>query len=276
MQKCLARMRLRWARFRARPFIVLGMNRRDVIHLAAAGVLAACNPPKTPKPAAASSVRGVCFDLFTLFDPRAVEAAAASIVPDAPAFCEAWRGRQFQYAFLRAAADRYVDFRRVTDDALVFVASSRKVELAESDRRRLVDAYTELPPWPDTKSTLAALREANLRLAPLANYSPDMIAALLGNADLERYFDHVISTDRARTYKPDPKAYALGPSVLGLDVSQVAFCAFGGWDAAGAKWFGLPTVWINRLGVTAEELSAPPDATGPDLSTLSNFVATHR
>src|SRR5688500_9498945 len=98
MQECMGGLRLRSARSGAGPFILGVMNRREALHLAAAGVLAACHPPKIPKPAALLGVRGVCFDLFTLFDPRAVETVAASIVPDAPSFCEAWRGRQFQYA----------------------------------------------------------------------------------------------------------------------------------------------------------------------------------
>lgn len=28
---------------------------------------------------------------------------------------------------------------------------------------------------------------------------------------------------------------------------QIAFMAFGGWDFAGAKAFGYPTYWVNRL-----------------------------
>jgi len=51
---------------------------------------------------------------------------------------------------------------------------------------------------------------------------------------------------------------------------EIAFAAFGGWDAAGAKSFGYPTFWLNRLGVPAEELSPGPDAVG---STLTEVAA---
>ncbi|MEZ6188633.1 MAG: hypothetical protein R3F62_26970 [Planctomycetota bacterium] len=67
-------------------------------------------------------------------------------------------------------------------------------------------------------------------------------------------------------------AARLALEAFGLPASQIAFAAFAGWDAAGASWFGFPTVWINRLGFPAEELGADV-VEGPDLSTLVQFVA---
>jgi 2-haloacid dehalogenase len=112
-----------------------------------------------------------------------------------------------------------------------------------------------------------------LRLAPLANYAPSMLDALLERAGLGEVFEARISTDAARTFKPDPRAYALGVERLGLAREQIAFAAFGGWDAAGARWFGYPTFWVNRLGVPQEELAPAPDGTGPSLVELATFVS---
>jgi 2-haloacid dehalogenase len=50
------------------------------------------------------------------------------------------------------------------------------------------------------------------------------------------------------------------------------FVAFAGWDAAGARSFGYPTFWVNRLGFPPEQLGVLPDATGPDLNALLAFV----
>ena len=54
--------------------------------------------------------------------------------------------------------------------------------------------------------------------------------------------------------------------------SAVGREAFGGWDAAGAKLFGYPTVWVNRLNQPREELGVEPDQTVPDLNGLLAFV----
>jgi len=148
-----------------------------------------------------------------------------------------------------------------------------KIALSREERRALVDAYSELEPWPDTRAALLAWKKEGLKLAPLANYSPKMIRRLVVRNSLEGVFDALISSDAARTYKPDPRAYALGSARLGLPREQIAFSAFGGWDAAGAKWFGYPTCWLNRLGVTAEQLVSP-DATGSDLAGLASWISS--
>jgi len=77
---------------------------------------------------------------------------------------------------------------------------------------------------------------------------------------LQRLFDYVISTHNIQTYKPDPRAYQMGIDAFKLPRNQIAFAAFGGWDAAGAKWFGYPTFWVNLMSLPVEELDARPDA----------------
>ena len=65
-----------------------------------------------------------------------------------------------------------------------------------------------------------------------------------------------------RTFKPDPRAYQLGIDTLRLPRDQIVFAAFAGWDAAGAKRFGYPTFWVNRMQALPEELGVRPDASG--------------
>ena len=250
---------------------------------AMASALSGCTSSSAaaPPPAAAhrgrgprAPILGICFDLFTLFDPRSVVTVAQALVQERAAeLCESWRTRQFQYGFLRAAAGQYADFRVVTREALEFAARASQLTLSEADAETLVEAYSKLEPWPDTHALLLGWKRAGLRLAPLANYSPRMLSGLLAHAGLSQLFDAQISTDAARTFKPDPRAYALGTSTLGLAREQIAFAAFGGWDAAGARWFGYPTFWVNRLGVPAEQLGPGPDASGPTLAELDRFIS---
>ncbi|MEO6602907.1 MAG: haloacid dehalogenase type II [Polyangiaceae bacterium] len=252
------------------------MSRREFIGLVTLLGAAELTPPAFSAPLPASRyfkpIRGICFDLFTIFDPRSVALAANAVVPGRGLeLWNVWKTRQFEYAWLRAAAGKYSDFEVVTGDALSYAARELKISLTVDQHRQLVDSYSELEPWADARGALLAWKEAGLKLAPLANYSPKMLGRLLQRSQLDRLFDVQISTDRARTYKPDPRAYALGPSLLGLPREQLAFAAFGGWDAAGSKWFGLPTFWVNRLGVTVEQLVAP-DGSGPGFSALANWV----
>lgn len=243
---------------------------------AACGSFASPIPTTNPTgPTAASrtsrDVRAVAFDLFTLFDPRGVDERVNEVLPQAPGFAAAWKTRLFEYSWLRAASGHYADFTQLVSDALTHVSRAQNVALTADVRSRLEAAFTELALWPDSLEVLSELRGRGLRLAPLANFSPQMIEELLTRRGVRDQFEVLISTDRARTYKPDPRAYALGERVFGLERRQIAFAAFGGWDAAGARWYGYPTFWVNRFAAAPEELIAP-DATGPDLERLAAWL----
>jgi 2-haloacid dehalogenase len=232
----------------------------------------AAGPPASSASPGPHAIRAVAFDLFTLFDPRGVDQRVVEVLGLASApFASNWKSRLFEYSWLRAASGQYRSFDGLVGDALSYAARAHHVELSATQRAQLEGAFTELAAWPDSAAVLGQLRARGLKLAPLANFSPRMIDRLLRHAGLAAYFDDQISTDRAQTYKPDPRAYALAEAAFALPRNQIAFSAFGGWDAAGARWFGFPTFWVNRLAKPAEELVSA-DAAGPDLGALMRWL----
>jgi len=215
----------------------------------------------------------VAFDYFVLFNPDSVVTVVDRIAPgQGRAFTNLWRTRQFEYSWLRSITGRYADFFAITDAALVYTANAMHVQLTAAERHQLLDAYLQLTPWPDTADALRRLRAANVRVITLANFTPTMLRANAEHAGLTHLFDAFVSTDTNHTYKPDPRAYRLGVDRLGFDKREIVFAAFGGWDAAGAKSFGYPTVWVNRFNQPTEELDSRPDRTVTDLSGLLDFV----
>lgn len=217
--------------------------------------------------------QAVAFDAFPVFDPRPVAALAETIFPGkGRTLNDAWRARQFEYQWLRALAGRYADFRRTTEEALEFAAGQHGLDLTPDARVRLMGAWDDLKAWPDAPIALRVLKQAGLRLVFLSNMTAGMLEAGIRNAGLEGLFEQVLSTDRVRTFKPDPRAYAMAPEALGIDRERILFAAFAGWDAAGAKWYGYPTFWVNRTGLPAEVLGAAPDAVGHDLRDLVAHV----
>ena len=224
-------------------------------------------------------IDAVLFDAFVVFDPWPVAALAEKIFPGRGAeLTSAWRTTQFQYAWLRVVAKTYADFWRCTEDALRHAASMLRLDLTPARRERLMRAYLELRPWPEVPAALRTLRASGVRLGLLSNFTPEMLAGSIRASGLQGVFDRVLSTDQVSTYKPDPQAYFLGLHAFGLPRERIAFAAFAGWDAAGAKLFGYPTLWVNRLGAPADELGAPaPDTIVRSLTELVGFVrATHR
>lgn len=235
-----------------------------------------------PGPASAQrelepSFKAIAFDAFPIFDPRPIARLAEDIYPGRGAeLMSTWRARQFEYQWLRALAGQYVDFMQATEESLVFATEQLGLELSEESRRRLMSSYMNLSTWPDAVESVKALREAGLRLVFLSNMTEPMLSAGLEKADLTGDFEAVFSTDQVRSYKPDPKAYGIAAEKLKLSREEILFVAFAGWDAAGAKWFGYPTFWVNRLGGPMEELGVTPDAAGEDLQALVEYVLAGR
>jgi len=222
-------------------------------------------------------LRAVAFDAFPILDPRPVFALAEQLFPGRGVeLSNAWRTRQFEYQWLRALARQYADFWQTTEDALVFSAQLLKLELTAEQRDQLMGAYLRLRAWPDVATALEALKKAGVRLAFVSNATRQILEAGIRNARLEGLFDHVLSTDRIRTFKPDPRAYQLAIDAFGLSREQILFVPFAGWDAAGAKAFGYTTYWVNRLNLPVEQLGVMPDAIAPGLDELAAFVDAPR
>ncbi|HLY23617.1 MAG TPA: haloacid dehalogenase type II [bacterium] len=216
------------------------------------------------------TVDALAFDLYgTLLDVRSldrlcVEAAGSeAVVP-------AWRQKQLEYTWLRAAMGRYEDFWTVTVEALDYTLERLGLSVAPEARRRMLDGWLALRAYPEVPAALA--RMAPKTLAVLSNGSPSMVESALRSAELRQLFAHVLSVDAVKTYKPVPDVYALAERRLGLTRSAILFVSSNAWDAAGAKAFGLPVAWVNRAGAPPERLGFAPDVIVRDLAELAERV----
>lgn len=215
----------------------------------------------------------IAFDAFPIFDPRPVAQAAEAAFPgQGQKVMEVWRSRLFEYQWLRALGGQYEDFMAAAESSLIFTARQLNQELTDQKKQQLLGEFMNLKMWPDAPDAIRALKSQGLELVFLSNMTEQMLRNGLKNAGMEKEFSHIFSTDAAASFKPDPKAYALAVDKLGVPKEKILFVAFAGWDAAGAKWYGYPTFWVNRQGAPAEELGAMPDATSKDLQGLVDYI----
>ena len=243
------------------------VDRRMFITLAAAAATA-------PKAFAATRpIKAIAFDGFPITDPRPVFAKVEELFPGkGSALNEAWRTRLFEYTWLRSLGGRYADFWHVTEQSLIYAAKASGVELGADQRDAIMQTWLTLKAWPDVAPALKQLKAAGIRMAFLANLTAPMLDAVTKNSALEGFFEPHLSTDRVQVFKPAPAAYQMGVDAFKLAKEEIVFAAFAGWDAAGAKWFGYPTFWVNRANARSEELDAKPDGAGTGMADLVRFV----
>jgi len=250
------------------------LNRRDFVNLVGTGAAATALFEKPMVKAVSSArIRAIAFDGLAVFDVRPVATLAERVFPGRGEEMSAlWRTRQFEYTWLRTVGRKYADFWQVTEEALLFSCKSLKLELTAADSDRLMQGYLELKAWPDAPAALRDLKASGLQLAFLSNFTAMMLDQAVKSSGLENIFADHLSTDRVRAFKPDPQTYRMAMNAFGLRKEEIAFAAFGGWDATGAKWFGYPTFWVNRAGAAVEELGSFPDGVGKNLNDLAIFV----
>ena len=136
-----------------------------------------------------------------------------------------------------------------------------------------MNQYRHLSAFPENREVLQALKARGIVTGVLSNGDPAMLQVALKSAGLADLLDHVLSVDALRTYKTAPEAYALGEQATGLKAAQMGFVSSNGWDALGATWYGYQTLWVNRLGLPAEEIGPPPTRTASSLRAVLDMVA---
>lgn len=206
------------------------------------------------------AVAAVFFDVYgTLLDLADLEPACERVAPGrGRAFARAWRAEQLRLTWLRTIMDAWVGFEAVTADALAWTARSMGIGVDDASRE-LGHAFDELPVRPEARSTLDELRETGLLLGVLSNGSAGMLDRALGTAGLKDVFEHVLSADDARRYKPHPSVYALAVDATCHPRAEIGFVTANDWDAAGASAFGLRVAWLRPEGQVE-----PPRVVAPE------------
>lgn len=88
----------------------------------------------------------------------------------------------------------------------------------------------------------------------------------VASAGFAESLDAVLSVDSLKTFKIHPAVYQMGLDHFGEKVSNTLFVSSNCWDACGASWFGLPTLWINRANLPLERLDVRPQYIGQNLN----------
>ena len=179
----------------------------------------------------------------------------------------AWRAKQLEYAQISNSLQRErIPFRTLTRRSLLYVCAVTGCPLSDRDVTRLVEAWDELPLWPEAAEVLNALRASGFALAILSNGDEDMLKAVADHHGLA--FDHYFASDQAGYYKPHPAMYGLPSKLRSLSDVDVLHVAGSATDVLGAKLAGMRCAWSNRKGDRMLDPDVQADHEMSDLSGL--------
>jgi 2-haloacid dehalogenase len=209
-------------------------------------------------------VNETLLDLAALRDPFARAFGDASPIGE-------WFARLLHGSLVATVTDSYEDFASIGRRALDAVALRRGRELPAAERDAVLARMLELPVHPEVPDALSRLREARFPLATLTNSSPGMARAQLEHAGILDRFDHVLSVEEVRRYKPAPEPYRLAAERLGVEPSDVRMVAAHDWDVWGAIRAGCAAAYVARRGAPFA-IGTPPEVVGADLSAVADAI----
>jgi 2-haloacid dehalogenase len=183
------------------------------------------------------------------------------------------------YSELESEAERgeFHPYREVLESVVRGFGDRLGFHPTEAQASSLPDSLADWRPFADTVAALCQLK-ARYQLAIISNVDDDLFAATARR--LEVPFDHVITAQQARAYKPSAQIFNLAQQRIGVASAQWLHAAQSIYhDVIPARSRGIATVWVNRPSPrpgsgAAKAAAGQPDLEVPDLKTLASTLRT--
>jgi len=108
-----------------------------------------------------------------------------------------WRLRQVEYTWLRNSMNEYIDFWKITENALEYAMEVMNIE-NKILKNKLLDLYLKLEAYPEVENILTKLKERGFQTGILSNGSDKMLESAVKNAQIENLLDEVLSVERCK------------------------------------------------------------------------------
>jgi 2-haloacid dehalogenase len=143
------------------------------------------------------------------------------------------------------ARTEWCPYREILTDGLAWAARRSGVALPPAAGKALVDAWSEMPVFPDVAEALSMLASSGWRLAVLTNCDDDLFTAT--SAKLPVPFEVVVTAEQVRSYKPDMGHFRKFAEITGATPVNWIHVA-NSWvhDILPASRMGLRSVWVDR------------------------------
>lgn len=221
--------------------------------------------PPLPKP------KVIFFDVNeTLLDLEHMNSSVSKALGGRDDLLPLWFSKMLHHSLVDTTTQRFHTFGQIGVSALMMVAEINDIPLTEEQAREaIVTPLQSLPPHPDVKAGLQALKDKGYVLVSLTNSSNIGVKTQFENAGLIDLFDRRLSVEDIKIYKPDLRAYEWALKEMNIKPEEALMVAAHGWDIAGAKAAGLQAAFIARPGKVLYPLAIKPDYVFEDLHALN-------
>ncbi len=205
----------------------------------------------------------------TLLDLTAMRSSVGEALGGRDDLLPLWFSTMLHHSLVDSTTGRFHTFGEIGVASLLMVAEIEGIELTKAQAKTaIVTPLRSLPPHPDVRDGLQALKNKGYKLVSLTNSSNQGVYTQFKNADLLSYFDERLSVEDINLYKPDTRTYEWAIEKMGITAEDAMLVAAHGWDIAGAKQAGWQAAFIARPGKVLYRLAIAPDTVVSGLDEL--------
>ncbi|MCG8494964.1 MAG: haloacid dehalogenase type II [Enterobacterales bacterium] len=205
----------------------------------------------------------------TLLDLTAMRSSVGEALGGRDDLLPLWFSTMLHHSLVDSTTGRFHTFGEIGVASLLMVAEIEGIELTKAQAKTaIVTPLRSLPPHPDVRDGLQALKNKGYKLVSLTNSSNQGVYTQFKNADLLSYFDERLSVEDINLYKPDTRTYEWAIEKMGIAAEDAMLVAAHGWDIAGAKQAGWQAAFIARPGKVLYPLAIAPDTVVSGLDEL--------
>ncbi|WP_158968490.1 haloacid dehalogenase type II [Paraglaciecola sp. L3A3] len=218
----------------------------------------------------ANKPKVIIFDVNeTLLDLDTMRTSIGELLGDKKELTTLWFSTMLHHSLVTTVTGDYQDFGKIGVAALMMVAQNEGIVISEEQAIKAIKTpLLSLPPHPNVKAALKALKAKGYKIVSLTNSSNQGVKMQFSHAGLTDYFDQRLSIEDIKVYKPDLRSYEWALAKLGVKPEEALMVAAHGWDVAGAKAAGMQTAFVARPRKALYPLAAKPDYIVEDLSEL--------
>ena len=205
----------------------------------------------------------------TLLDLTAMRSSVGEALGGRDDLLPLWFSTMLHHSLVDSTTGRFHTFGEIGVASLLMVAEIEGIELTKAQAKTaIVTPLRSLPPHPDVRDGLQALKNKGYKLVSLTNSSNQGVYTQFKNADLLSYFDERLSVEDINLYKPDTRTYEWAIEKMGIAAEDAMLVAAHGWDIAGAKQACWQAAFIARPGKVLYPLAIAPDTVVSGLDEL--------
>lgn len=181
-----------------------------------------------------------------------------------------WFSTLLHYSLVETVCDSYHNFSEIGIASFKLIQGNFGKTYSENEIQDLLSSIGELKTYPEVPEALKELSEEYTLMA-FSNGKPEVLKSQLEYAGIGQYFDHILSVEGCRKYKPHREAYSFALNTANKNAEEAVMIAAHGWDVAGAAHAGMDTIFVER-GKKPYSLAPNPNNSIRDLSELKEAL----